>query len=300
MGKVCLALGLSGLRIFGYLSDPLLSDREIHRVVGEPSRFERSLPSGLDVRVEDLTIVTWNIERGTAFESILAALRELAPDVVLLQEVDWNCRRTAYRNVAKDLADALQMNWMAAGEFQEIGEGRRRQAAITGQAILSRFPIAGATTIPFEAQDRWRWSINPIQPRRGGRIALKATTGGIAFYNTHIESGDNRGLKRRQMAEILADEARNPPGTPVVIGGDFNNGPLVQAMFDPLHAAKFSDALSDVTHRGPTSLGEPSPIDWLFIKNMTSSNGRVLPIQKASDHFPVMASLAGARALFGR
>ena len=43
---------------------------------------------------------------------------------MLLQEVDRSCRRTSYRDVPSDLAEALAMNWVAAGEFQEIGEGR--------------------------------------------------------------------------------------------------------------------------------------------------------------------------------
>ena len=163
MGRLCLAVGLSGLRVLGFFTDPWLSARDIHQVVGEPSRFERT------VTTADLQVVTWNIERGLAYDAILAVLRRLDADVILLQEVDRNCRRTEYRDVARDLAHALEMNWVAAGEFQEIGESRDAAPAITGQAILSKVRIENADVLSFSAQDRWRWSVNPVQPRRGGR-----------------------------------------------------------------------------------------------------------------------------------
>src|SRR4051812_21732580 len=145
MGKLCFALALTGfLRLFGYATDPLLDAGEIHRVVGEPERIVVTPPSS-----DQLKIVTWNIERGDAYASVLTALRGMDADVLLLQEVDRDCRRTGFRDVARDLAHALDMNWVGAGEFQEIGEGRRGRAAVTGQATLSKFPIAHGDVLSF-------------------------------------------------------------------------------------------------------------------------------------------------------
>jgi endonuclease/exonuclease/phosphatase family metal-dependent hydrolase len=290
MGYLGLALGITGLlRVFGFMTDPLLSEEEIHRIVGEPTRVV-----GSRVRPDDLKIVTWNIERGDEYDSVLAMLRSLNADILLLQEVDRHCRRTGYRDVARDLAEALHMNWVAAGEFQEIGEARGGGAAITGQAILSKFPIEGASVLRFNAQDRWRWSINPIQPRRGGRIALKAQTAGLFLYDTHFESGGNDKLQRRQMEEIIADQARNRANlAPVLIAGDFNNGPVLRsALFRNLSAAAFADALGEVGNRVPTSFGKTHPIDWIFVKNLKPISGRVVVNDPAaSDHFPVAAAL---------
>ncbi len=289
MAKLWLTLGLSGLRVFGFVTDPWLSDREIHRVVGEPALVDRPT-SG-----PRLGIITWNIEQGTAYESILSVLQRLDADVVLLQEVDRECRRTGFRHVARDLAAALEMNWIAAGEFQEIGEsrGRGHAPAITGQAILSKLPIEDAEVLRFASQDRLRWSVNPVQPRRGGRIALRARTGGILVYNTHIESGENARIKRRQMTEILSDQSKHAADdVPVVIAGDFNSGPRPgAALFHSLEGASFSDALGDNTGRGPTSTGRVDPIDWIFVKNVRPLRGRVVEASHASDHFPVIAEL---------
>jgi endonuclease/exonuclease/phosphatase family metal-dependent hydrolase len=292
MGRLCLAVGISGLRVLGFLTEPWLSTQDIHQVIGEPAAIHR--PASDDA----LQVVTWNIERGTAYDAILAELQRLDADVVFLQEVDWNCRRTQYRHVARDLATALDMNWVAAGEFQEIGEGRGGAPALTGQAILSRFPIEDAGVLRFAAQDRWRWSINPVQPRRGGRIALTGRTAGMMLYNTHIESGGKQEIKRRQIAEILAHQSQMNDTAPVVIAGDFNNGPLIGSrQLHSLSAARFDDALGSADGRGPTSSGQTYPIDWIFGKNVAPLRGRVVDSTNASDHFPVMASFKATGAL---
>lgn len=297
MGKVCLAVGFSGiLRLLGYATDPLLDSRDIHRLVGEPARIP-SAPRPDSA----LKIVTWNVERGEAFDEILTALRALDADILMLQEVDRDCRRTEFRDVARELAHALSMNWVGAGEFQEIGEARQDRPAVTGQATLSKFTIDAADVLRFRAQDRWRWSFNPVQPRRGGRIALQAETAGVVFYNTHIESGRNEGLQRQQIAEILESQARHATGRPVVIGGDFNNGPILRSsMFGYFSSAEFEDALGEMSQRGPTSFGQRDPIDWLFVKNVTPLRGRIVEVMNASDHFPVIAALDLAPALASR
>jgi endonuclease/exonuclease/phosphatase family metal-dependent hydrolase len=294
MSKVCLALALPAfLRVIGFVVEPLLSDAEIHRIAGEPAWVSRQVPDP-----GDLTVVTWNIEQGQQYDAILRVLTSLDADVVLLQEVDRNCHRTGYRDVARDLARALRMNWVSGGEFQEIGEGRRHQAAITGQAILSKQPITDVDVLRFKAQARWKWSINPVQPRRGGRMTLSARTAGVRFYNTHLES-HNDALQRRQIAEILAAE-RHTAGDqdPVVIGGDFNNGPVLRAsMFGRLSAAAFEDALGDAGDRGPTSDGQLHPIDWIFVKNASPARGRVVEAHAASDHSPLLVALTAVATL---
>jgi endonuclease/exonuclease/phosphatase family metal-dependent hydrolase len=299
MGKLCLALGVCGLRVLGFVTDPWLSRDAIHAVRGEPARIERPWGVPAALRVDGLTVVTWNVERGTAYEAILSVLRHLDADILLLQEVDRGCRRTAYRDIARDLAHALEMNWVAAGEFQEIGEARGEELAITGQAILSRFPLENPDVLRFRAQDRWRWSVNPVQPRRGGRIALTARSADLVLYNTHIESGGNNGLKRRQVAEILAHQARSTDAaTPVLIAGDFNNAPLVRwQSLSSLVAARFEDALGEAGNRGPTSLGQDHPIDWIFVRNVEPLTGRVVDAPAASDHSPVLAMLDVATAV---
>lgn len=289
------ALGLAGLglagstsRVVGYFTEPRLRVDAIHRVEGEPARHQAHPSPG-----RLLTVVTWNIERGTRFAEVLDTLRRLDADLYLLQEVDAHAGRSGWRDVAPDLAGALAMNWVRAGEFQEIGEGRPNRAALTGQAVLSRYPITGASVISFSSQGRLRWRVNPTQPRRGGRIALKVRTAGLVAYDVHLESGRYASVRRRQLQEILADAAGEDGRAPVVIAGDFNNRSVRETfLFELLAAAGFDGAGGEAAWRraAPTARRR-HPVDWIFprhvrVRAMSVGDGRL-----ASDHDPVLATL---------
>ena len=297
MSKLTFFLGaLAVLRLVGHFTDPILPSAQIHRVVGEPARITKEEPRA------SLRVVTWNIEQGVRFDDIARELRHMEADVVLLQEADIACRRSGNRNVPRDLANALGMNWVAAGEFQEIGESSGGVPALTTQAILSRYPIVAASTIRFSSQALLRWKLSPVQPRRGARIALKARTAGVQLYNAHIESGGNERLRTRQIRQILDDYSRDgAEDRPALIAGDFNNIPAsISPMFRALGDGGFQDALERAVP-ARTSTGNKHPIDWIFVRGFTA-DGQILDTGNISDHYPVLADLRptapqrGARA----
>lgn len=285
------ALMLFGLlRLTGYASEPLLDRDELHAVVGEPTRV---LPtSSLEPR--DVTVVSWNIARGTRYERVLDALRAMPADIYLLQEVDLGCRRSDYREVARELAHELGLNWVFAGEFQEIGEGRGNRAALTGQAVLSRFPIEDPAVIRFARQANMRWKLDPFQPRRGGRVALRVESAGVVTYNAHIESAKNDAFRFEQVRELVLDHqmpARH--SLPVVIAGDLNTGPDADSpVVMGLVREGFADALGSLDAPRRTSARHAHPLDWIFVRNLTSTSGGVIDVPRASDHFPLRAALA--------
>src|SRR5271165_4370011 len=77
-------------------------------------------------------IVSWNIERGLQYGAILEFLRAVEADLILLQEVDLNARRTQYRDVARELARSLHLNFVFAKEFQELDAGSKNSPAFHG------------------------------------------------------------------------------------------------------------------------------------------------------------------------
>jgi endonuclease/exonuclease/phosphatase family metal-dependent hydrolase len=280
------AVALTVFRLAGYFSEPRLSDADIHAVSGEPNRLA---PAAIDR--DRVRLVTWNIERGVQFEKIAATLKDLKPDVVLLQEVDRYCNRSGNRDIARELGEALGMNWVSGGEFQEIGEARGTPAAVTGQAILSRDTIADPAVVVFGEQVTLRWRLNPVQPRRGGRIALRARTAGLLAYSVHLESGGDDRLRTAQLSDVLADQARQPADR-AVIAGDFNNQAAPQSfMFRGLASSGFTDALAAAADR-QTSINHRHPIDWIFVRGGAARDGRVARIEEASDHYPVVATIA--------
>jgi endonuclease/exonuclease/phosphatase family metal-dependent hydrolase len=278
------------VRLFGYATDPLVDSDELHAVVGERSRVSHEY--GLDGQ---LTVVSWNIARGTKYEKIREVLDATDADVYLLQEADQGVRRSRYRNIAADLATDLGMNWVFAGEFQEIGESNGDEPALTGQAVLSRFPIESATTLRFKNQAGLRWKLDAFQPRRGGRIALRVETGGVVFYNAHIESAKNDRFRHKQIDEMLADRlAVVAPDQPVIFAGDFNTGapPAQSVIVRCLTDEGFVDALGTIEGSRRTSVNHKDPLDWIFSRNIGSLGGRVMDGAGASDHLPLTAEFS--------
>ena len=273
----------SVLRLAGFVTEPHLDDHAIHAIVGH--RALVPAPAGGH---GGLTVVTWNIERGERFERIASVLSELDADVVLLQEVDRGCGRSGDRDVARELAAQLGMNWAGAGEFQEIGEGRRGAACITGQATLSRAPIDDASVIRFAGQSA-KWRFNPFQPRRGARIALRTTIAGVVFYNLHLESGDGSArLRSRQMDDVRSDLFHRGSSR-AIVAGDFNNAGAEPAL------ALEREGLVSVLTSDRTAAAARRPIDWIFVRGL-AGEGSVVRVVGASDHDPIVARLTTRHA----
>lgn len=125
-------------------------------------------------------------------------------------------------------------------------------------------------------------------------MALRVRAAGIFIYNTHIESWGNEKLRRAQLDEILADQARlGDEQTPVVIAGDFNNLPAIRSsLFTRLSATAFIDALADHDGSRRTSIRHDHPLDWIFVRNLAPHGGEVGDARGSSDHHPVLATLA--------
>lgn len=154
---------------------------------------------------EFIRIGFWNIERGLRLDEIKMAIEnpdqfkqqiEAPPggdkyretveqmevlrsvDVLALNEVDLGLKRTGYRDVARELAAALKMNYVYGVEFIEIdplnlgsenfaevspgetkielrrliGVDTERYQGLHGNAILSRFPITRARVVPLKCR----------------------------------------------------------------------------------------------------------------------------------------------------
>src|ERR1700732_3795655 len=127
---------------------------------------------------DSIRIVNWNIDRGLKLRGVIEFLDSTKADIILLQEVDLNARRTHHINVASEIAQKLEMNYVFGREFQELAQGSRASPAYHGQATLSRWPLLMPRILRFKQQSSfWRphWflpEIEPFQERLGGRMAL--------------------------------------------------------------------------------------------------------------------------------
>lgn len=254
---------------------------------------------------EFVRIVSWNIERGLQFVKILDFLRDVEADLLLLQEVDLNARRTHYRDVASELAQALSLNYVFGLEFQELGEGTRARPAYHGIATFSPWPLSSPRVMRFHDQSTFwkpRWYVPRLpafQRRIGGRIALVAEAAiygrRIVTCNVHLESKGGDELRFRQLNEVLADYRSSVDKPGLVLAGDFNLNAAGGDAGKSLREAGLCDAVGLRGH--PTSIAHGlsphrAPIDWIFISDMPNCQGRVHDETRASDHYPISATLA--------
>jgi endonuclease/exonuclease/phosphatase family metal-dependent hydrolase len=178
----------------------------------------RARPLDVPALGPSLRVVFWNIERGLELDYIELFLKDKdafmekirherdeakqnkkalrsadlekipeqieilkSADVWILNEVDWGVKRTDYREVVRELGNALNMNWAYGVEFLEIAPTQlgidtfddgetseeRKQLleefkvdkgklrALHGNAVLSRYPIRSARLVPFTIGYDW-------------------------------------------------------------------------------------------------------------------------------------------------
>jgi len=80
-----------------------------------------------------IRVVDWNIDRGLRLPEILAFLDRTNADILTLQEVDINAKRTHQLNIAQEIARPLQMNYVFGREFEELTQGSKASPAYHGQ-----------------------------------------------------------------------------------------------------------------------------------------------------------------------
>jgi endonuclease/exonuclease/phosphatase family metal-dependent hydrolase len=189
-----------------------------------------------------LRAVAWNLERGKGFAAIRGLL-ETDPvlreaDLLLLTELDVGMARSGNRHVARELAEALEMDHVFANHYVVLSPGDRSErahpwptgASLHGSALLSRFPITHASAVPLPDL---RNKYDATERRLGGKSALhvvvEAPDGPLPIVVLHLDPFAPPRFRAHQMRTVL--DALGPTGR-CLIGGDLNtntddvSGPL--------------------------------------------------------------------------
>jgi endonuclease/exonuclease/phosphatase family metal-dependent hydrolase len=251
---------------------------------------------------KSLRVVDWNIARGQQLRGITDFLASANADILLLQEVDVNARRTHRLHIAEEIARKLGMNYVFGREFEELVQGSKNSPAYHGQATLSKWAILNPRLIRFSKQSHfWQphWflpKIEPFQERLGGRMALVAEINvagqKLVTYNLHLESRGTDALRTSQLQEVLSDATCYDAESPLIVAGDFNLDASREAAALALANARFQDAVAS-SRNTPTTPAHGlfegrRRIDWAFVRGpLQASSGHVHGSVNASDHFPI-------------
>ena len=249
--------------------------------------------------------VSWNINRGCRFDEILEFLRSADADLILLQECDRNALRSGGRNVAREIAQHLEMNYAFGIEFLELSQGNGDAPAHHGQATLCRLPLSNPRVLRFAQQSNFwrpRWfmpSIPQLQRRLGGRMALVCeitlNQTKMAIYNLHLESRSREHLRCRQVCEALVDSRRYGHNIPTLIAGDFNFDVSQSIASAAIEAAGFRNAFANGQPEMSTQrrlLRHSRAIDSILVTGqLVSSDPRIHTSARGSDHYPLSLTL---------
>ncbi len=134
------------------------------------------------------------------------------PDIFLLQEVQ--APAGGAPSVAEQLAERLGFSvlYVPANVWKDKSK--------EGLAIVSRYPLEDAATIPLPSYD--------LMVKSRCRVALGTTAltplGRVRLFNVHLDSRIAADERLRQLSPVIS-EAERVPG-PCVVGGDFNTSYL--------------------------------------------------------------------------
>ncbi|KAI8084934.1 uncharacterized protein BX664DRAFT_387599 [Halteromyces radiatus] len=156
------------------------------------------------VSTTSLKILQWNVERNYEADGILKKIKELDPDVCVLQEIDIDCRRSGNRNHMEELCKTLKMKGVFVCEFWELESPLRKDrdqgGGLHGNAILTKHELTDIRVIDHQYQPFF-WERDGAllnEPRKGRQVLLitrytlasvinRPTCPSILIYNVHLE-----------------------------------------------------------------------------------------------------------------
>ena len=262
-------------------------------------------------RPDGLGVLMFNMERGVNLPEIQDFLRdcpEIQPfDIILANELDDGCARSANKNTARELARTFGLNYAWGLEFIELVNDENAKG-FHGNAVFSRWPIRRAGVIRLPEQYNWYFD---RQRRIGGRVAVYAEleVGGqaVGAVSIHLENRTHGEGRRAQMAVILEAVRRELPDMPLILGGDLNTNTfdgrakedIGDIAADPALRRRCLEEVADfepllplcaaegyqivpreprITRRKPLPDGSflPLRLDWILLKGLAASESRMV------------------------
>jgi len=178
--------------------------------------------------------LAWNLERGIKLDGIIDALKtrdELKnKDVLLLSELDHGMTRSGNRFVAKEIADALGLNYAFAPVYVPLQKGSGVEAEMAGEnklslhglAMFAPHPMTNVHAVPLPNGKDKMWG---KEKRLGWLRALIADiehpAGTFRAVTVHLDVHCSREHRRKQM-KIILDHLDTLQPLPTLIGGDWN------------------------------------------------------------------------------
>jgi endonuclease/exonuclease/phosphatase family metal-dependent hydrolase len=201
-------------------------------------------------------------------------------DIIGLQEVDRNRKRTGNINTAKKIAESLGMNYVWAAPPSKPGDEEE-----TGVAILSHFEISDTERIVLP------------NPGPGGRqrAAVGCTVNGprkLRVYSVHAETRVPMLKKMEQLRAVVNSLNLHPLRDSGVVLGDFNTikGKDVDAAKELFTSTGFSTPIPHNLSTWKTFIIDLK-LDWIWLRGLESLEWGIAKDIGLSDHWPLWVTI---------
>jgi endonuclease/exonuclease/phosphatase family metal-dependent hydrolase len=231
-----------------------------------------------------MRLLTYNIHKGVGgsdrryrFERIVEVIRAQEPDLVCLQEVDFNVRRSAYHNQPALLAEGLG----AASQLYQLNVPRHEGGY--GNLILTRWP--------FRSQHQVSLRFHRRKPRGAQLVVVDTPEGPLHLINWHLGLAEKE--RRWQVHHLLMlPQFLEAAHLPTLIAGDFNDwrNTLGRHSF---HHHCFHQVTSPVRHfRSFPAFLAVASLDKVYCRGAIyvrhAHMVRTRLARRASDHLPLV------------
>lgn len=208
-------------------------DRVMNALVEE--NFAPSQAQAIAMGQRPIRVTAWNIERGKRLEGIVDVLQKHPQikdsDLLLLTELDYGMARTSNRFVAREIAEALEMNYAFApcylslvkGNGSELNVEGENAQALHGNALFSRYPLINAHSLALpNGIDKFRGKEKRLGCQRAVVADVNHAAGMFRTVSLHLDAHSTQKHRHRQMKLVLDHVESLTPRLPLLIGGDWN------------------------------------------------------------------------------
>ncbi|MFY0652543.1 MAG: endonuclease/exonuclease/phosphatase family protein [Cyclobacteriaceae bacterium] len=246
-------------------------------------------------------------------EKSIQLFNTYSPDIIGLQEVDFNADRSFNRNQSDSLAVSggfshaqISVNWdKKYVPFPYYPLSMHFREILSGQSILSKFPIVESERIVLPGQVNPNYFYNLFYIDRLIQIS-KIDLGEQFLYvlNVHLEAYDKDA--RARQAEIVVDYfSKYSSDFPTILIGDFNAEPygenssdrtfdIIMSARNIAHAFNKDQLLVNPEQWSTYSSEDPTvKIDYIFYSKDKITPLKYKVLREAvdiSDHLPILFS----------
>ncbi len=223
-----------------------------------------------------LTVMTYNVKNcddGEKIAEIAEDIQKYKPDAVCIQEIDLNVPRSGNRDILKELAEMLQMNYCF---FPSIA----LQGGQYGLGILCTYPLEHCSSQPLEVR-------KGDEERILASAEITVNGQAIQLYNTHLSFEDTQ----TRLRQIRAVDAIIGQNAPFILAGDFNAESFQEfSCLNGVHAANVAE-MPYQTYIGEDADTVFRAIDNIFVSENFKLKEVVFGITTVSDHRPLTAGI---------